>query len=93
MGLLGAHGPAAFGHPDFQAAVGKVLKLCAKYNVIPGMWALDVKGTLDLGFKWVIIGADMEYMRQGLAAHLDVVKDSCAGVWTPKAKPIDPSDI
>lgn len=105
MGLLASHGPGAFSHPDFGAALGKVLAGCAKpgVDVIPGMWALDTKLAINSGFKFLCVGSDIEFLRAGMQATLNAIKDSlkvdtdadpsAVPAWSPKPAAIDPSDV
>ena len=94
MGLLAAKGFEAFSDPTFGAAVGKVVELCNKHGVVPGMWgSMDVKGTVAAGFKFVMVGADMEYMRVAMAKHRDEIAAMPEVQWKPRPTRIDPSDV
>jgi len=91
MGLLSAKEFGAFTDPEFGAACGKVVELCNKYGVVPGMWgSLDVKGTAENGFKFIMLGNDIEYMRQAMAAQKEQLAIDVPQ-WKPRGPPTDPS--
>lgn len=91
MGLLASKELGAFGEPEFGAACGKVVELCNKYGVVPGMWgSLDVKGTAANGFKFIMVGSDIEYMRSAMYAQKEQLATEVPE-WKPRPPATDPS--
>jgi 2-dehydro-3-deoxyglucarate aldolase/4-hydroxy-2-oxoheptanedioate aldolase len=76
--------PGRFEHPEFRAAVGRVLDACRRHGKVPGFMASDVPGgqaLLDQGFRMLAYGGDLwlyqQALREGVAAlrrHPDGVR-------------------
>jgi len=67
--------PAAFDHPEFQAAVDRILAACAAHSKIPACMAPDIETARDWmnrGFRMVSYSYDIallgEGLRRGIAA-------------------------
>lgn len=60
--------PTQYDNPKFEEAKKKVLKVCEKYDIAPGIHALVpemVKQAIDEGFRFVAIMNDMKVMKSG----------------------------
>lgn len=60
--------PIQYDNPKFEEAKRKVLKICEKYDVAPGIHAFDlemVKQVINDGFRFVAIMSDMKVMKSG----------------------------
>ncbi|MFQ5730853.1 MAG: HpcH/HpaI aldolase/citrate lyase family protein, partial [Planctomycetaceae bacterium] len=67
--------PGEFEHPEFQAAVDRVLEACRKHDKVPAFMtadAADGQALLDRGFRAIAYGGDLwlyqNALREGLAA-------------------------
>ena len=68
--------------------------LLLSFLYISGMWAMDAKVSVSLGFKWLCVAGDMELMRAAAAEKIAKLSEDLGPTgWTPKPKPIDPSDV
>lgn len=58
-----------FEHPEFHAAIEKVLAIAEKNNLIPGIFAYSndlAKKYLGMGFKMIGIGNEIKFLRVGI---------------------------
>jgi 2-dehydro-3-deoxyglucarate aldolase/4-hydroxy-2-oxoheptanedioate aldolase len=63
--------PGQFDHPQFQAALARVIAACQKYGKVPGFMATDVsvgKKLLDQGFRMLAYGGDLWIYQTALRA-------------------------
>jgi 2-keto-3-deoxy-L-rhamnonate aldolase RhmA len=67
--------PGRFDHPDYRAAVEKVIDACRRHGKVPGIMATDVatgRALLGQGFRMIAYGGDLwlyqQALREGLAA-------------------------
>ena len=73
IGLLSAHGSAAFVHPQFQAAIGNVLKACTANAVAAGAWCNpeNVADLTAMGYRFCTIGADIHTCQMAVRQTVD----------------------
>lgn len=70
--------PGQFEHPDFLAAVDRVLQVCRQHEKVPGFMASDVAGGQDLlakGFRALAYGGDLWLYQQALADGLAALRE------------------
>ena len=71
--------PGQFDHPDFHAAIDKVLQVCNDAGKIPGFMASDVADAnqlIERGFRAIAYGGDIWLYQQALADGLAAVREA-----------------
>ncbi|MCH8828927.1 MAG: aldolase [Planctomycetes bacterium] len=69
--------PGQFDHPQFQAAVDRVLECCRRHNKIPGFMAADIddgKSLLARGFRAIGYGGDLWIYQQALCEGIAALR-------------------
>jgi len=69
--------PGQFTHPQFQAAVAKVVAACRQHGKSPGFMASDIAGgqsLLDQGFRILAYGGDLWVYQAALRAGIEGLK-------------------
>lgn len=73
--LSSAYGhPGEKDHPDVTGAVDRVYEAALANDVIPGIGGRTperMADRIDRGFRFFLLGADVKFMRDGIAAFLD----------------------
>lgn len=73
--------PAQFEHPDYLAAVDRLLAACARHGKTPGFMALDETWARDYrakGFRMIAYGVDVLLLQSALARGLDMLRGKTA---------------
>lgn len=71
--------PGQFDHPDFHAAIDKVLQVCNDSRKIPGFMAsgvADANQLIERGFRAIAYGGDIWLYQQALADGLAAVRNA-----------------
>lgn len=66
-------------HPDFIAQVERILKVCEKYNVLPGIATGDTKQVLkfkDMGYKAFWVASEVVYIWQGAMRQMQELRNT-----------------
>lgn len=76
MGLSREVGmPACFADERFKAAEKKIADTCKKYGKIAGYWNNDIPGKTELGFRFMVVDADIGALQMKLAENLAKFKE------------------
>lgn len=79
MGLVKEHGlPAAFGTPEFGAAIKKIADTAKANGVIPGFWNDDVAGKAEMGYRFMVVDGDIHSMQAALSTSLAAKREAMA---------------
>ncbi len=63
MGILAENPMTAFGNARLISAIEKTAAACTRHGVIAGCWAISAKASVDMGFRFMCVGSDIEFMR------------------------------
>ena len=69
--------PGQFTHPDYLAALDRIVAACARHGKTAGFLATDdtwARGYLARGFRMVAYGIDHLLLQEGLRRGLDVAR-------------------
>jgi 2-keto-3-deoxy-L-rhamnonate aldolase RhmA len=79
--------PAQFGHPDYLAAVDRIVSACAAHGKTAAILAFDDAWARDYtakGFRLMAYGIDQLLLQDALRRGLDVIRDAGVQKGTPK---------
>jgi 2-keto-3-deoxy-L-rhamnonate aldolase RhmA len=69
--------PLQYSHPKFEEALLSVLKVCEKFDKVPGIHAFDMdsaKRYMQMGFRFIAIMTDISILRNSLLEMLKALK-------------------
>ncbi|OGT29779.1 MAG: hypothetical protein A3E87_05455 [Gammaproteobacteria bacterium RIFCSPHIGHO2_12_FULL_35_23] len=69
--------PGEFEHPKFQEAIKKVLNVCKKNHLIPGIFAYSnqlAKEYIKMGFKMIGIGNEIKFLKTSIEGSIREIK-------------------
>lgn len=77
LGVLGQ-----MDHPDMQAARRAICAACHKAGVVPGTFAMapdQIRPLIDMGFRFILLGADLLFIGQSGGQFLAAGRKAAAG--------------